>query len=224
MKDSIPESDRLPYTRLSILLRSHLKISFIRAKELIHNRFVLASSITTIFLGFPIILLSTFFPLFGDDRGLTNTEIGLAVGTRGIIPTIFYIHLGKIADRYGPYLPTIISLVTLGVSLFAIPYTSSLLAYIGLLMLSSISWGIGMTAINKMLLMGVPKTDRGMALGTFGVFISTGRTIASVTLGICASIFGLEVIFTITAIMLFIGAIMFHVIFDNQIKPFNRSN
>jgi len=219
MKDSLPESRRLPYESLPKLLRTHLQDSFTRARHLIHDRYVLVACVTMIFLGFPMILTSTFFPLFGDDRGLTKDEIGLAMGIRSAIPAIFYIPLGKISDKYGPFAPTIFSLIAIGTSLLLVPFYYSLLAYIILLMLTSISWGIGTPAISKTLLLGVTETDRGMALGTWGVFVSFGRTIASVSLGLFASFFGLAATFLISAIMLFVGAVIFFKLYIPYTEP-----
>ncbi len=209
MKDSLPESRRRKYKSLLPLLRSNFQLSFTRAKNLIHNKNAFAASIAIFFMAFPMILIGTFFPLLGDERGLTKDEIGTVMGVKQFIPWMFYIPLGKISDRYGSFVSTIFSFSIISISLFMIPFSFSLLAYIILLMGVSIAFGIGFPALNKALLLEVLETDRGMALGTWGAFVAVGRTVASFVLGIIASLYGLEIIFLMSALMQLLGAVLF---------------
>lgn len=213
MKDSLPESRRMKYRSLTQLLRSNFQKSFTRARSLIHSRSAFAANIAIFFLGFPMILIGTFFPLLGDERGLTKDNIGMVMGVRRFIPWTFYIPLGKISDRYGSFVPTIFTFTIIGLSLLIIPFTFSMLAYIILLMGVSIAFGIGFPALNKALLLEVLETDRGMALGTWGAFVAVGRTVASFVLGIIASLYGLEIIFIMTALIQFLGVFLFFKIF-----------
>lgn len=213
MKDSLPESRRRKYKSLLQLLRSNFQKSFTRAKDLIHNKSAFAANIAVLFMGFPMILIGTFFPLLGDERGLTKDDIGTVMGIRLFIPWLFYIPFGKISDRYGSFVSTIFSFTIISLSLFLIPFSFSLLAYIILLMGVSIAFGIGFPALNKALLLEIFETDRGVALGTWGAFVAVGRTVASFVLGIIASLYGLELIFIISALMQFLGAFLFFKIF-----------
>lgn len=213
MKDSLPESHRMKYNSFIQLFRSNFQKSFTRARSLIHSRSAFAANIAIFFLGFPMILIGTFFPLLGDDRGLTKDNIGMIMGVRRFFPWIFYIPLGKISDRYGSFIPTIITFMIIGLSLFTIPFIFSMLAYTVLLMAISIAFGIGFPALSKALLFRVPETDRGVALGTWGAFVAVGRTTASLVLGILASLYGLEATFILTAGIQFLGAILFFRIF-----------
>ncbi len=219
MKDSLPESRRMKYRSLTQLLRSNFQKSFTRARSLIHSRSAFAANIAIFFFGFPMILIGTFFPLLGDERGLTKDNIGMVMGVRRFFPWMFYIPLGKISDRYGSFVPTIITFTIVGLSLFTMPFFFSLMAYTVFLMGVSIAFGIGFPALTKALLLRVPETDRGVALGTWGAFVAIGRTAASLVLGILASFYGLEVTFILTALLQFLGAILFFRIFTPLRKP-----
>ncbi|MFK7696013.1 MFS transporter [Paenibacillus sp. HJGM_3] len=82
--------------------------------------------VIAIVLGFQIMLNLTrpIIPLFGAGLGAGTMEIGMLTAAYALLPLLFAIHVGKIADRVGDRLPVVLGTIgmTVGVALpFALP-------------------------------------------------------------------------------------------------------
>lgn len=86
----------------------------------------LLNIVIAIVLGFQIMLNLTrpIIPLFGAGLGAGTMEIGMLTAAYALLPLLFAIHVGKIADRVGDRLPVVLGTIgmTVGVALpFALP-------------------------------------------------------------------------------------------------------
>lgn len=158
-------------------------------------------------LAFLEFMMTAFFPLLVVYRGFTKGTVSEIFLYSTLALFLFKPKLGKITDRFE--FRNLISFLLISGSIISIGFLfiSDLLFYILLYIIYFALMITAYTAVNGETVRRASSDDRGSALGTLGVYLSSGRTISTIFLGIIWVIFDLEAVFVITGTMVFLSTI-----------------
>ena len=134
-----------------------------------------------------------FFPYMGTEIGLTESQIGLAIGIGALVDTLMFAPAGYISDRIGRKAALVPCLLVLGMSFVLLPFTDSFILFTLIVVLSGFGNGIG-TGIN--MTMGsdyAPRYGRNHFLGVWRFIGDAGQTLGPLTLGAGLTMVGIAV-------------------------------
>ncbi|MHA2028774.1 MAG: MFS transporter [Candidatus Kariarchaeaceae archaeon] len=155
----------------------------------------------------------------------------ISIGTLLLFP--FKPFLGAVSDKFGYKRPILFSLVFNGILLFLVTQTTELwmvTVVYSLYMANNIT---SYLAVNGATSYNSENTKRGVAMGVLGVYVSIGRTISSLTLGVLWEVLtrmsddkgeSLIRVFQVTCVILIIASmILYHRTKSLLIKPISES-
>jgi MFS family permease len=192
--------------------------------ELIFNRPLLQAGIASILTSFVYTgAVTTFFPLRGEDLGLTRAEIGTIFAVRGVVSTLGRVPNGIIARYVGD---KAIILATLGIDLIVMlglwQLTDTIWLF-ALLALEGLAFG-GFVVASQMFITNHASDDlRGSAIGLNATASGLGATLAPLALGVLAGQFRLVMVFPATALLLALGLLGILLIRDEVEAPALKS-
>jgi MFS family permease len=131
---------------------------------------------------FPMIALGilrqarqVFLPLWGDEIGLSVSEIGIVASLSfGIDAAVFY-PIGILMDRWGRKWAAVPCLGTLGIGLIILPLTHNLLPFLMVAFLSGLGNGFGSGIVMTLGADFAPDVGRGEFLGVWRLVADIGQ-------------------------------------------------
>lgn len=174
----------IPVSKLSYLVdsfRGSIR-SFKRMSKMPHLRVIYALQLIIAFGEF---FLVSFFGLYIVlAAGYPFAEVAKIIAIGTLILFVFKPYLGSISDRFGFKIPVAFSLLASTVLLVALSYFTTMIQIIIIYaVLRSITM-MSYLAINGATAYNSSERQRGVAMGTLGVYVSLGRTISSISLGL----------------------------------------
>jgi MFS family permease len=191
---------------LKQILRSFVSLvqNLVKISRLMGMKTVLSMQIIIAYVEY---LFSMLYPVIIINKGFSDGTIG-EISFWGIFLAIwFYPWLGKQSDIHDYRSIIIIALVLCSICLFLAIITSDLLLLVVFFLLITCSLVGSFTALSKVVATGVDESQRGVALGVLGVYISIGRTLSASITGIIWEQTTLEFAYNLTAVILFILAL-----------------
>ena len=176
--------------------------AMLRYRELV----VLSFAILVSMIGFGLIM--PFLPIYAEDFGASDPEIGIMVGVFAIVRLFFSPVGGWLADRVGRKPSMVFGMfMYCGVMfLFGIAKTvTELFIYRGLQgAASGLVWPVALAYVGDV----VKEEDRGKAMALYSVMFATGMTIGPLLGGIIAEWYSLATAFYFTSALAFISALL----------------
>lgn len=159
-------------------------------------------------LAFLEFMMTAFFPLLIIYRGFTKGTVSEILLYSTLALFLFKPKLGKITDRFK--FRNLIAIILIGSSIVSIAFLfiSELWLFVLLYIIYFALMITGYTAVNGETVRRSSQDNRGSALGTLGVYLSSGRTISTIILGVFWIIFDLEFLFLITGIIVIVATIL----------------
>ncbi len=151
-----------------------------------------------------------FFPLYAAQLGAGQTEINSMFSSRAFASTAARIPSGLLAVRLTTWFMILVAPATTAFVLLGMSNTTALAALGVLLILEGIAFGAFLTTGQAFVAEhSVPRT-RGAAVGIYSTANSIGSTFSPLLMGIAADLFGVAIVFRLTAAlsivaMLYIG-------------------
>ncbi len=187
--------------------------------ELIVSRPLLQVGIASILSSFVYTgAITTFFPLQGEELGLTTAEIGTIFAVRGIVSTLGRAPNGVLARHVGDKNMILTALGTnLIVMLGLWQFTSTIWLFV-LLALEGLAFGGYIVASQTFITNYAADRLRGSAIGLNATASGLGATLAPFALGLLAGQLGIAAVFPATAVLLAIGIVGILLIRDEPME------
>jgi len=174
----------------------------LRYRELV----VLSFAILVSMIGFGLIM--PFLPIYAEDFGASDSEIGIMVGVFAIVRLFFSPIGGWLADRVGRKPSMVFGMfMYCGVMfLFGIAETiTELFIYRGLQgAASGLVWPVALAYVGDV----VAEEDRGKAMALYSLMFATGMAVGPLLGGIISEWYSLEVAFYFTSLLALLSAIL----------------
>ena len=146
-------------------------------------------------------------PLWGAWIGLDLAEIGLVIGLASAVDMTLFYPVGTVMDRWGRKWTIVPCMLTLSLSLAAIPLTGSFVSFLLVGLLGGIGNGLGSGAVMTMGADLVPPGRSGEFLGIWRLITDSGAVLAPALVGVLAQIFTLGAAFGASAAIGVAGAL-----------------
>jgi len=167
---------------------------------------VLNFAILVSMIGFGLIM--PFIPIYAEDFGASDIEIGLMVGLFAVVRLIFSPIGGWTADRIGRKPSMVFAMFLYSVNMALFGFANSLYElYLYRAMqgaASGLMWPVAMTYIGDV----VKDEDRGKAMGLYSLMFATGTAVGPLMGGAISTRFDLSIAFFVTAVMALISALL----------------
>ena len=137
-------------------------------EELFTKNFILTSlSTVAVFTSFYFLLVT--LPIYIQELGGTESEIGLIIGVFTISAVLLRPFIGREVDRRGRKYVLIAGLIVFLISMLLYNYTTSVATLLLLRVFHGIGWGAATTAATTLIADIAPPRRRGEAMGVFGM-------------------------------------------------------
>ena len=172
------------------------------AWELLHNRPLVGCWLVTLGGCFGLGMFVTFFPLHGDNQGLSVAEIGLVFAVQGLWNALSRIPFGHLSDRVSRR-GTLVILGLLGYSCAMVGFALStrLVHFVLTATLLGISMGLAFTSVGALIAEVVDRESRGLAMGGYNTCIYFGMMLSSALMGGVIQRIGFENGFYLTGLL-----------------------
>ena len=122
--------------------------------------------------------------------GITTSTFGIAISANTVAAAVFAPLSGRLTDRFGSKLSTVLTMATAGLGLIVMAYAARLSVLIGAAVFAGIGQGWCNPATNKLIAERVPPGRRGTITGIKQSGVMFGSTLAGATLPTLAVAFG----------------------------------
>ena len=172
---------------------------------LVRNPQLLAASSGALINSLAFAILFAFFPLYAAANGRTDAAIGALLAGRALASAFTRLPTGLLATRLSNRL-----LMSIALSLTAIVHLTLFWPgfapnWGGLLMLEGIAYGMFLVAGQSFVTKHAGPSERGAAIGLYGMASSIGGAVGPFVLGIVATWWGLPTVFALTALVILVG-------------------
>lgn len=142
-------------------------------------------------------MASLLIPLRAQEVGMPLEQIGVLVGAGALVPALFSVSSGEIADRYGPRITYILGTIVCAVTSFAFAFTFDFWAMLALQLVQgfarSTAWVASQTYVSNI---GGP-ADRPGQMGKLSFASNAGTIVAPIVAGAMAQWFGYQQAFVV---------------------------
>jgi MFS family permease len=157
-------------------------------------------------------MVTIFYPVLIVSKGFSKGNVSEIALWATLLLILFKPRLGKISDKLGYEKPIIGTMLISGIILIIMVYIpSSLFFHVILFTVLIGSFITAYTAVNGGTAKKAPASQRGLALGALGFYVSTGRTTSTVVLGFIWDVYDINMVFLvagITVIIITLGVYM----------------
>jgi MFS family permease len=172
----------------------------------------------------------TALPLFlSVVLGLSESLRGLSLAIFATPFIILQYPMGKLADKYGRYIPLVIGSIFFGLVMTSVGYVGSMSFASLLVVLVILGIFAGVTAPASMALVGdiVPQEDSAMGMGIFNFLGNLGITIGPILFGVLIIVSDFVIAFIIAGLLeivvLAINAILIRLLFPKEFDSLLQS-
>jgi MFS family permease len=168
-------------------------------KRLLSNKRVIVACIAVFAHSFCHWGLVTFFPLLGEQIGMSEFWIGITLTANSLLIAISLPFIGLISDRIGRFIPIATGLLVSVLAFTLVPLVSHYW------MLPILNAMLGICAVlvfpvsQAATMEALPKADRGSATGVWGMVMSLGGTLGLFIMSAVLSIANINWVFYISA-------------------------
>jgi MFS family permease len=189
--------------------RAMLRLSSPNFRYLVNPTVVLVSIMTltvTLRESGPV---STIVPLYAKfTLGMSVAEIGIIMAARSVGQSVGTVSGGWMADKVGKHQALILTFVLGALSMYLYTVTSLLSAWIGLMVLTGVSFGAVYCVVPTMIVEAVPESARGLAIGAYRTFLDLGGLIGPIMASLIAGLFDYEAVFYAGVILMLLGTLV----------------
>ena len=187
-----PPPQKTALTRPKFSFRDNLRIGA--------DRSLLAISVGSFILSFSFDgAISTLFPLYGKELGLTTATIGTMFALRAVASSSIRLPGGALAGRIGSRKLVIVSILIEATAIAGIASTETHKALTLWLMLEGLAFGVFLTSSQAYLAENTVAASRGAAIGFYSMIGGVGSTVAPIVLGFVGDVASIPTAFYIGA-------------------------
>ncbi len=172
---------------------------------LVRNPQLLAASSGALVNSLAFAVLFAFFPLYAAANDRSDVAIGTLLAGRALASTFTRIPTGLLATRLSNRLLMSVALLLTAVVHLTLFWPGLAPSWGALLMIEVVAYGMFLVAGQSFMTKHAGPSERGAAIGLYGMASSIGGVVGPVVLGIVATWWGLPSVFALTALVLVVG-------------------
>lgn len=173
--------------------------------DVLRNRRLVAAGTVNFFNSLLYSATMVYFPLYGRDVGLDESQVGASLTVRGMVSTATRFPTGFAAMRVGALRLMALGLGISALTIMALPSFESLILISAILGVQGIAYGIYLTSGNVYVIEEAPEGMKGAALGMYSTFSNISGVISPVLLGAISARWNIRASFRVAATLALIG-------------------
>ena len=162
-------------------------------------------------------------PLWGDDLGLSDAQIGVIFGISSAIDMTLFYPVGIVMDRWGRKWVGVPCLLTMSLGLILIPLTDSFATLLGASLLTSFGNGLGSGIVMTLGADFSPEVGRADFLGVWRLVSDVGTAGGPAVLAVVAAVATLGAAAVATGGLGLVGAAVLAYLVDEPLKKRARA-
>jgi MFS family permease len=166
------------------------KQSNLSFRVIISDSKVLAAGLANFLNSLMFNAVTLFFPVYGENIGFNEAEIGIGLTSRGLASTAIRLPTGSIARYMNVLNLMIMGLVLSGLTIFAVSDVSTIVLVSIIMGIQGIAYGIFLTTGNIYVAEKSPKELKGTSMALYSMFGNISSVITPLILGFTAETFG----------------------------------
>lgn len=156
--------------------------------------------------------VTLFFPVYGADVGLDESQIGLGFTARGLVSTSVRLPVGIVTKHIGAFTLMVAGLTISALTLLGISLQTALTVLSIIMGLQGLAYGVYLTSGNVYIAKESPKTQRGTAMAIYSMFGNLGGIIGPLILGIIAETTNSRGAIRFSALVTLVGLVIAYLI------------
>lgn len=137
----------------------------------------ISMTVAMLFLFTGFYLLLPTLPLYIQEMGGNETQIGLAAGVFTLAAVVFRPLVGGLLDRYGRRPFIIWGLVLFTVCMYMYDWVGGILLLLALRLLHGMTWAVSTTAVGTAVTDVIPSARRGEGMGWYGMAMTLAMAV-----------------------------------------------
>jgi MFS family permease len=189
--------------------RTIFRLSSFNYRSLMNSTVVLACIVTlavTLRESGPV---STIIPLYAKfTLGMSVAEIGITVAARSVGQSLGTVSGGWMADKVGKRQALILTFVLGALSMYLFTLTGLFSAWIGLMVLTGVSFGAVYCVVPTMIVEAVPESARGLGIGAYRTFLDVGGLAGPIMASLIAESLDNKAVFYAGALLMLFNVVV----------------
>lgn len=149
----------------------------------------------------------TFIALHGEQQGADNIFLYFTV--YAVVTILTRPIIGKIIDKIGFFVPGILSMIGVAITLVVIAFSSNIIMFCLAGVFAGLGLGTGMGTFQAMAVASVPPQRRGVATSTYLFGFDAGIAVGAIIAGSIVGMVGYSTMYLIMSIFPFIALLIF---------------
>ena len=171
------------------------------------DRRALFPTIIVFFICVSTASITTFIAIHGKNQGVDNISIYFIVSA--VVALVTRPSIGKFIDRKGFFLPGLLGMLFVSISLALIGLADSILIFCAAAIFAGIGMGTSMSTMQTMAVSAVPPERRGIATSTYLIGLDIGIAVGATLAGFVATAFGYTIMYLVMACFPLIAGVIF---------------
>ncbi|MCW5879573.1 MAG: MFS transporter [Anaerolineae bacterium] len=194
------------------------------ARYLLRNPSLLAGSIGNLAVqaSFSAAVFS-FFPILAAGLGATPAAISSMFSARAFGSAAARLPTGMILTKVSTWLVISLALVATLAAMTGMAISTALGALAALLVVEGIAYGVYLTAGQAFVAEHSSPTTRGSSIGVYTTAGSVGSTLGPIALGVIADLFGVVIVFSVTAVIVLVALFSVVVLYTRRGTTLGRT-
>jgi MFS family permease len=149
-----------------------------------------------------------YFPLYGREVGLDESQVGMGLAVRGMVSTATRLPTGVAVMRIGAFRLMALGLGVSAVTIMALPSFEGLILISAVLGIQGIAYGVYLTSGNVYVTGEAPEGMKGAAIGAYATFSNLSGVISPILLGAISESWDIRTSFRVAAFLALIGLVV----------------
>ena len=188
-------------------LEKERKREIISLTSIIRDRKVLAAGVANYMNSLMFNALTLFFPVYGINIGLDESQVGTSFTTRGFASTAIRLPVGSLTKHIRALYLMIFGLTLSALTIFGVSQTRGLVLINCLMGIQGVAYGIYLTSGNVYVASNSDEDFRGTAMAVYSMFGNLSGIVNPLILGLIAERLGVEGALQFSAFITLIGVL-----------------
>jgi MFS family permease len=195
----------LPEIKRENYADSHQGGAFEGFRDVLRNPSLVAAGVANFFNSMLYSATMVYFPLYGKEVGLDESQVGMGLAVRGMVSTVTRLPTGVAIARMGALRLMTVGLGVSAITIMALPAFESLVLISVILGIQGIAYGIYLTSGNVFVTEEAPEGMKGVAIGAYSTFSNVSGVISPILLGGISARWGIRQSFRVAAVLALVG-------------------
>jgi MFS family permease len=192
--------------------------------EVIRDPRIVAAGTANFFNSMLYSAIMVYFPLYGRDVGLDESQVGMGLAVRGMVSTATRLPTGVAAIRIGALRLMALGLGVSALTVMALPSFEGLILISAVLGVQGIAYGIYLTSGNIYVTEEAPEGMKGAAIGAYATFSNLSGVFSPILLGAISERWDIRLSLRVAAALAIMGLIITMFVSRRKSTPLDPLN